>query len=459
MIRMSTFQTFNVSPRIFPRRQITFGNEKKGSDFILLGRLAERGRERQVWFDITREHVVAILGKRGSGKSYTLGVIAEGIASDNGITSNIQEKRSIVLLDTLNIFWPSYYLISEDYSHKELKKQIMYLKSWDLKPKFPPNVRVYIPSGFESSSTPSIAKGYEIGVSELDASDLGFLLGVDLFRDVMGQLINITYAKVTVEGWIDKKGVERLPKEEYGIDDLIDCINNDKELSSKRIGFDVRTRRAVVSKLASLKKYPVFSTTGTPLDEILKPGYLTVLLLANVPDDFRCVIASVLLRKIFEERREASLLRKKDIIEDKADSKKYSPRTWILIDEAQNIVPAEASTISTPVLVKIVREGRNFGISLALTTQQPSALDQRVMAQVDTLFLHKLSVRRDIDYALSNSKTSPPSSVYLGGEALTMENLYKKLPLGYAVVSNSDTHRDFVIQIRPRISVHGGFEA
>jgi len=456
---VSTFQTFNISPRIFPGREITFGNEKKGSDFILLGRLAERGRERQVWFDITREHVVAILGKRGSGKSYTLGVIAEGIASDDGVISNIQEKRSIILLDTLNIFWPSYYLLSTNYSHIELKKQITYLKSWDLRPKSPPNVQVYIPSGFESLSTPSIAKGYQIGVSDLDASDWGFLLGVDLFRDVMGQLINISYAKVTIEGWTDKKEVKRPPKEEYSIDDLIDCINNDKELSSKKIGFDVRTRRAVVSKLASLKKYPVFSTTGTPLHEILKPGTLTVLLLANVPDDFRCVIASVLLRKILEERREASLLRKKDIIEGKADRRKYSPRTWILIDEAQNIVPAEATTISTPILVKIVREGRNFGISLALTTQQPSALDQRIMAQVDTLILHKLSIKKDIDYALSNSKTSHPSSIYLGGEALTLENLYRKLPLGYAVVSNNDTPRDFVVQIRPRISVHGGFEA
>ena len=34
-----------------------------------------------VYMDVTRAHVVFICGKRGGGKSYTMGVIAEGMAT------------------------------------------------------------------------------------------------------------------------------------------------------------------------------------------------------------------------------------------------------------------------------------------------------------------------------------------------------------------------------------------
>jgi DNA helicase HerA-like ATPase len=58
----------------------------RGKDKLLLGNLTEAGPRRQLWLDITGEQVVAILGKRGTGKSYTLGVIAEGLAAGHGQT-------------------------------------------------------------------------------------------------------------------------------------------------------------------------------------------------------------------------------------------------------------------------------------------------------------------------------------------------------------------------------------
>lgn len=43
-------------------------------DRILLGKLAELGPRRRLGLDVTGEQVVAILGKRGAGKSYALRV-------------------------------------------------------------------------------------------------------------------------------------------------------------------------------------------------------------------------------------------------------------------------------------------------------------------------------------------------------------------------------------------------
>ena len=44
-----------------------------GEDRVLIGRLAETGGSRPVYFDATKEFVALIIGKRGSGKSYALG--------------------------------------------------------------------------------------------------------------------------------------------------------------------------------------------------------------------------------------------------------------------------------------------------------------------------------------------------------------------------------------------------
>lgn len=41
----------------------------RGKDKVLLGILAETGPRRKLWLDITGEQVVAIFGKRGTGKS------------------------------------------------------------------------------------------------------------------------------------------------------------------------------------------------------------------------------------------------------------------------------------------------------------------------------------------------------------------------------------------------------
>src|SRR5438270_13896184 len=88
-------------------KSITLGGEGQKSR-TLLGRLAEFGPQREVWLDLGREHVVAIVGKRGSGKTHTLGVLVEGLshASQDGVLSKMDpiKQHAIVIFDTLNLF-------------------------------------------------------------------------------------------------------------------------------------------------------------------------------------------------------------------------------------------------------------------------------------------------------------------------------------------------------------------
>src|SRR5262245_30340931 len=73
----------------------------KPKDGIWLGSLAEltQGKTPSVWLSTAKEQVVAIVGKRGSGKSFTLGVFAEGLALSSGAeyVSRQSRPRSVLL--------------------------------------------------------------------------------------------------------------------------------------------------------------------------------------------------------------------------------------------------------------------------------------------------------------------------------------------------------------------------
>jgi DNA helicase HerA-like ATPase len=107
--------------------------------------------------------------------------------------------------------------------------------------------------------------------------------------------------------------------------------------------------------------------------------------------------------------------------------------------------------------VKYVREGRNYGLSFVVATQQPTAIDPRILAQVDTLVVHKLTVQGDIDYIRKNIKSNLPEEVKYSNTVLGFDELIRSLDVGQALVSNTETDRAFIMDVRPRISVHGGF--
>jgi hypothetical protein len=79
------------------------------------------------------------------------------------------------------------------------------------------------------------------------------------------------------------------------------------------------------------------------------------------------------------------------------------------------------------------------------------------MAQVDVLIVHKLSVQSDIDYVAKNLKSVLPDEVSYGGRILSFPEVLRSLDIGQALVSHVDSDRAYLVDIRPRVSVHGGF--
>ena len=147
--------------------------------------------------------------------------------------------------------------------------------------------------------------------------------------------------------------------------------------------------------------------------------------------------------------------------ECKEIAKQGLPRSWLIIDEAHNYLPASRAVASRKPLKKFVDEGRNLGLSIVVATQHPSGLDPSIQRNADMLLIHALSHRDDINAAEGMVNTACPPEVTLdsrtrieGGRAF--EGIVRSLPLGYALASTDRVNRLFPLRIRPRITVHGG---
>jgi uncharacterized protein len=457
---------FTVKPRYTSTNIAAIGApQERNSEWVYMGRLGEIGPLVDVHFDTHYPHVFAILGKRGSGKSYTMGSMLEGLCTEENQTSisNIERNTATLLLDTLGIFqWTDISL--EDASESDvLKRQRETWRNWKLQPE-KLDVQIWIPKGTRTDQTPDSHREFAVRTSDFSADDWGYLLGLDIYQDRMGQLLNDAYIKVTLEGWQGSEGHHKKPSKHYSLSELVQCIKQDTELNES---YRPETQRAVLQQLTTFQRNPLFEDEGTPLMELLAPGQMNVLVMNRMSIPLRLVILSSVIRRLMDERMEASEVEKHltirtDMGEDeRANLERYLetaiPRTIVALDEAQNILASERRTSAGEMLTRYVREGRNYGLSFMVATQQPTAIDSRILAQVDTIIAHKLTVQTDIDYVKRNLKSNMPQEIVHGGRTLEFDELMRSLDVGQALVSNTEADRAVIVDIRPRISVHGGF--
>src|SRR3989338_5871368 len=92
-----------------------------GKGYVRMGNYTSLSN--RILMDVTRSHVILIAGKRGSGKSYTLAAIAEGLSD---LPKEESQNIASLIFDTMGIFWTMKY---------KNEKETLLLEKWDLKPK------------------------------------------------------------------------------------------------------------------------------------------------------------------------------------------------------------------------------------------------------------------------------------------------------------------------------------
>lgn len=418
------------------------GNEDPPDSWNLFVGTTDEGR-RKVKLNAATPHVIFVCGARGSGKSYTLGVIAEEIAKKN-------PDIATVIVDPIGIFWSMKYPNQED-------GEIELLRSMGMDPEGVEDVEIFIPKGY-SSDVPdeTYDSSFSFQVGNLLADDWCLTFGMDRYGP-QGLLLERAIEKVksgyTRELGDNPDGGSRdvSAKEAFSIDDLLECINHDRELLSKEKGFKSSTRRALTSRLSAAKDWGIFGEEKK-LSDFVNAGTITVIDISFLSENIGALVLGMLARKILSARKAAAREEAvKDLGgEDRGDSGPIPP-TWLMIDEAHSYVPSSGKTAATEPLVEYVKQGRRPGLSAVLSTQQPSALNSKIISQLDILLSHRLSFEDDIKEVRKRVPTT------LSGD-LDGTDTVKNLPEGTAIAADKDIGRTFFTSIRPRLSQHEGRE-
>lgn len=444
---------------------------QRAKDRLLLGTLAEAGARRRLWLDITGEQVVGIFGKRGTGKSYSLGVILEGLASGLGETplAKLETQRGALVLDIMDIFWTSQIPLRQDGS-PEVRKQFEIMKRSGFESR-PLAVDLWIPAGFENPAIdpPGVSQLY-ISAHELELDDWAALFEVDIYGEPRGMLIADMINYVSRDGYTDNNSGSNVPADpEFTFPNLVAFLDNAREIQGVYQDTTIRSIRQRIGTYSSLK---LFSGANTPLPDIIVAFRASVLMLARLPDPLKNVVVSTLLRRLMRERRDASFAQKRlDLANDLSETESGElrsvvstsvPRTWVLMDEAHNLAGSGPNQMARDAFIKYAKEGRNYGLSLAVATQQPSALDPRLTSQVETLIVHQLTSPKDAAVARDNIRSPLPTETVVDGQACSVDDLLRRLDQGTVTFSCANApglSRLCVASMRPRITAHGGYEA
>lgn len=400
-----------------------------GKHYVKMGRTTSLSNK--VYMDINRSHVVFVCGKRGGGKSYTLGVIAEGVSD---LPEEIKQNVSIILLDTMGIYWTMKYPNKQE---KDL------LDEWELKAKGL-DVKIFTPQGyFDEYKAKDIPTDFPFSIqpSELNGSDWITTFGLRA-DDPVGVLIERIIYDLKESG------------KNYSINDILKCIEDDKDA-------DKVSKSAAKNRFISASKWGLFDEKGTPLSKLAMAGQVSVLDLSCYATmsgswNIKNLVVGLVADKLFVQRM---VSRKDEEFEelhtamnpysDEVKEKKDAPLVWLVIDEAHEFLPKDGKTLATDPLITILREGRQPGISLILASQQPGKIHTDVMTQADTVLSHRITAKIDTE-ALGTLMQSYMRTGLVG----ELDDLPREK--GAAVIFDDTNEKLYPIRIRPRFTWHGG---
>ncbi|HOP09362.1 MAG TPA: DUF87 domain-containing protein, partial [Candidatus Methanofastidiosa archaeon] len=278
---------------------------------------------RPVLLDSISPHAIFICGMRGSGKSYTLGVIAEEMAMKNN-------GAGVLIIDPMGIFWSMK-------NPNKVGQEKKTLKRWMLSPKGFKNMNIFLPSGYAKEvPKDTYDQEFTIRPSEISVDDWCLTFNIDRF-DTMGLLLERALDKVR-NGYTTVEGREVLGKgNDYELEDVVECVSDEETINSNSQGFKQTTRRALVARLNGASEWGIFAKEGTKLNDLSKRGIVTVIDVSFLDDNVRALVVGIIARNLLNTRKKVSRHEATGNLKNIFGS---IPVTWLMIDEAHILVPA-----------------------------------------------------------------------------------------------------------------------
>jgi DNA helicase HerA-like ATPase len=285
------------------------------------------------YLDDSRSRAVLVCGKRGSGKSYTMGVIVEELL-DAGNTL-------IVIIDPMGIYYP---MAQPNYSQERA------LWDWGINAKGAPTL-VLVPGepealyGGKEVIGAIESKGVRFRQFRVNPADLSPDAWCDLFELSISDVMGIALFRAVQQ-------LRRKRGEHFFIPDIIDEIEGDALVQD-------RTRQALLNRLEMAQDWNIFSHRYQEVWEIFDPQSINIVDLSTLdpgPQGRRNLIVNVLARDIFKRR---TIARRKEELGLVGEL----PRVWVLIDEAHQFAPAGRATLYH---IAVAPETRARGVGRAL---------------------------------------------------------------------------------------------
>lgn len=404
----------------------------------LIGKVSEHASGRNildygVWVDLVFPHVIGIFGTRGTGKSFDLGVLAECVGGLPEVVNGRLPSTAVIIFDVQNQFWTLALSPNPDLPEDQL--HIKTLQEWGFLPTNLQHVNLWLPEGCYSSLSGTSV--FRLSPDQLEESDWLEILELERYSPIGQALIALL-----------EDGGSKEPSA------LSSRAQQSRALSRLQQG----TIDALKWRLQALANANLIGEPGININQFLVPGRISVFLLRDLSESLRALAVGVLMRSFttrmgtYHQSRRVG--RRYGVKMPNGD---LPERVWVILDEAHVVAPREGRTAANLPIVDYVKRGRDAGLSLVFATQQPSAVDNKLMSQIDITLTHALGFEADLQAALARMPTRT-SVVYerSGFKFASLSDAIRSLDPGEAVVADSANGRVFVIKIRPRLSAHGG---
>ena len=394
----------------------------KGTGVIgkhLVGENEEAHTANPIHFDLAKPHVMGVFGKRGTGKSYSLGTIAEEIQ-----TADISQNLSTIMIDPMGIYWSM---------KRPNEKDVSVLDQWDMKPEAF-DAQVYIPKGktkdFDEQEMP-YDDTFTLNPAQLTAEEWRMAFGLEE-NSSMSILL--------------ERAIQEL-SEQYGDSYRVEHILEALE----KFDFDEKTVRGLENRFMNAEDWGIFDEESS-LDKLTEREELSIVdvsVFGQMSGGTRvqALIVGILGKRILRRRMAARRLEELD--EMQGLDQNEMPIVWMLIDEAHEFLPSDGETPASAPLLRWVKIGREPGVSLVLCTQQPAKLHPNALSQCDVLLSHRLTAQQDIDSLGEIMQT------YMRYD---LKHYIEALPdrKGTGLILDDNSERIYPIQMRPRKSWHAG---
>lgn len=330
---------------------------------------------------------LAVLAKSGAGKSYAVGVILEELL-DLGVP--------VVIIDPHGEY-------SSIKSPNTNKKETDYFEHYGI------TAKSYGEKLMEFAVNTSI---------NIDAHQIRLKIPNNPFSLTETLPFKATDAQRGLLYTVVNDLVER--KGRFEFDELIKELEISESTAKWRL----------IGGIQQLEQSGLFSHNPTPINELVKPGQLTIINFRGASQELQEIVARSLLSDIFESRKSEQI-----------------PPAFLIIDEAHNYCPERGfgEAKSSKIIRSIAAEGRKFGLGACIISQRPARVDKSVLSQCGS------------QIALQVTNPSDLSAISRSFEGITAEteSEIRNLPIGKAIVIGATDFPIFV-DIRVRKSHHGG---